>query len=255
MNEKVQELKYKAATLAHSVDLIHCFLNPYKNEWDWSNIIYNQYPELREKIAGIKKVSDRKTVELAFFKELIESNKIDLAAKAKIFQSSWNKVGVSVFAALANIVETDWQGITEVVASVSLNPINPRFIESSTFDIFYGSSPELANGTAVHEIFHFIYFKKWREIFPKTKKREFDAPYLVWHLSEMVPGIVLNDIRLQKVFKHKFHSYDVYESAFLDEKPLLSYLQNFYNNRKDFADFLQESWEFVQKNKKFIQSL
>jgi len=104
-------------------------------------------------------------------------------------------------------------------------------------------------------LLHFVYFKKWHKIFPKTKHREFDSPYLVWHLSEMVPAIVLNDSRLQKIFKYKFGSYDIYENAILDKKPLLSYLQKFYDNRKDFEDFLKNSWDFTKENKEFIQSL
>ena len=65
---------------------------------------------------------------------------------------------------------------------------------------------------AIHEILHFIYFEKWKKVFPKTQEKEFDAPHLVWQLSEMVPGIILNDKRVQNVFKYKFDSYKEYEN-------------------------------------------
>jgi hypothetical protein len=253
---KFPQLKYRASTLDQSVGSIHGFLNPYKNEWDWSDIIYKSYPDLEPLIKAIKKVSDRKQIEEDYFKKFVTDNRINLKDIAGIFQASWDKNGKEIFEILAEIVEIDWAEIpSEIVASVSLNPINPRFIKSSTFDIFYGSSSERAKSTTIHEIFHFIYFKKWREIFPKTKEREFDAPCLVWHLSEMIPGIVLNDDRLQEVFKHKFHSYDVYEGAVIDGKLLLSSLQNFYDERKDFDDFLKNSWDFAQRNQKIIQTL
>ena len=71
----------------------------------------------------------------------------------------------------------------------------------------------------------------------------------------MVPGIILNDKRIQKVFKHKFDSYKEYGNFKLNGKPLLSYLQDFYDGRKDFADFLKKSWKFVKKHKKEINSI
>lgn len=256
MNKTIPKLKYQASTLDQSLGSIHGFLNPYKNEWDWSDIIYKEYPVLKTRLKGIKKVKDRKVAELSFFKEFIKTNDINLKNIAETFQCSWDKDGNEFFIRLAEITEADWTGIPkEVIASVSLNSINPRFIQNSTFDLFYGSSLKFAKSTSVHELFHFIYFNKWRQVFPKTKEREFDAPRLIWHLSEMIPKIVLNDQRLQKIFRHEFHSYDIYENAVLDDKPLLSYLQNFYNKRKDFEDFLKNSWDFVQKNKKIIQAL
>lgn len=65
----------------------------------------------------------------------------------------------------------------------------------------------------------------------------------------MAPKIVLNDQRLQKISRHEFHSYDIYENAVLVDKPLLSYLQNFYDKRKDFEDFLKNSWDWFCKLK------
>jgi len=256
MKNKVPRLKYIASTLGQSVGSIHGFLNPYKNEWDWSDIIYKEYPGLREKLKGIKKIGDRKIAELNFFNEFIKTNKIDLKEITKTFQNSWDKNGDEIFAQLSEIVEANWSKLSkEIIASVSLNPINPRYIQSSTFDLFYGSSTKWAKSTSIHELFHFIYFSKWRQIFPKTKDRDFDSPRLVWHLSEMVPTIVLNDSRLQMIFKNEFHSYDIYENAMINDKPLLSYLQDFYDSRKDFENFLRNSWDFVQKNQEFIQDL
>lgn len=55
---------------------------------------------------------------------------------------------------------------------------------------------------SLHEILHFIYFEKWKQIFPQTNEKEFECPGLVWELSEMVPPIVLSDERMQKIFRH-----------------------------------------------------
>lgn len=252
----IPRLKFVAATLSESVNSIHGFLNPYKNEWDWSDIIYQEYPAIENKIKGIKKIRDRKTAELAFFKQYIKTRKIDLIEISSKFQASWDKVGSKVFTVLSDIVEEDWTKIPkEIIAHVSLNPINPRNIQKSSFDIFFKYTPAMVKSTATHEILHFIYFKKWQKVFPKTKNKELDAPYLAWHLSEMVSGIILNDKQMQAVFKHNFHSYDIYEQTKLNGKPLLSFIQKIYDNRSNFEDFLKKSWKFVLEHDKFIRSL
>jgi hypothetical protein len=57
----------------------------------------------------------------------------------------------------------------------------------------------------------------------------------------MVTGTVLNDKLIQNVFKNKFPSYIEYENFKIKGKPILSYLQEMYDNRKDFSDFLKKS--------------
>jgi hypothetical protein len=106
----------------------------------------------------------------------------------------------------------------------------------------------------LHEIFHFIWFEKWKEVFPKYDKGEFEFPHLIWKLSEMVPLAVLSDIRIQKIFKHKPYAYSEWRSKQIDGKPLLKYLKDIYNQRKSFADFMRVSWEFVQKHEKEIKA-
>jgi hypothetical protein len=56
---------------------------------------------------------------------------------------------------------------------------------------------------ALHEILHFIWFEKWKEIFPEHNKKEFESPHLAWKLSEMVPLAILSDSRIQNIFRHK----------------------------------------------------
>ena len=61
-------------------------------------------------------------------------------------------------------------------------------------------------------------------------------------------------VKVQKVFKHKFYCYREYEKIRIEGKPLLKHLQNYYNNKKDFEDFLRNSWKFVKKHKKDIKT-
>lgn len=252
----IPKVEFSVAPIDKIFSLIHHFLNPAKGDWDWSNAIYRNYPKLKNKLQNIKDKKKRKEIEYRFFTEVFKKERIELEKRAKIFQREWNKINDNVMLVLSELVEQEWsERDKKIFARISLNPICPRYIKQRTFDLFYKQKPKYMKSVAIHEILHFIYFEKWKKVFPKTKEKEFDAPHLVWQLSEMVPGIVLNDKRVQNVFKYKFDSYKEYENFKLNGKPLLSYLQDFYDNRKDFADFLKKSWKFVKKYEKEINSI
>jgi hypothetical protein len=252
----IPKVEVRVAQIDKIFFLIHEFLNPAKNQWDWSNSIYRNYPELKSKLQNFKDKKKRKEIEYFFFTEVFKKERIKLEKRAKIFQREWNKINDNIMLVLSKVVEQEWSDKDKkIFARISLNPICPRYIKQKTFDLFYKQKSKYMKSVAIHEILHFIYFEKWKKVFPKTQEKEFNAPNLVWHLSEMVPEIILNDKRVQNVFKYKFDSYKEYENFKLNGKPLLSYLQDFYDNRKNFADFLKNSWKFVKKYEKEINSI
>ena len=252
----IPKVEFSVAPIDKIFSLIHYFLNPARGDWDWSNAIYKNYPELKSKLQNVKDKKKTKEVEYRFFTEVFKKERIELEKRAKIFQIEWNKINDDIMLVLSKVVEQEWSDKDrKIFARISLNPICPRYIKQRTFDLFYKQKPQYMKSVAIHEILHFIYFEKWKKVFPKTKEKEFDAPHLVWQLSEMVPGIILNDKGVQNVFKYKFGSYKEYENFKLNGKPLLSYLQDFYDNRKDFADFLKKSWKFVKQHEKEINSI
>jgi hypothetical protein len=242
MLKNFPKVEFSIAPLNKIFSLIDFFLNPTKKQWDWSIAIYKNYPELKNKLKDVKNKTERKEIEYKYFQMIFKIKRKEFEKKRKIFQKEWNKLNDDVMLVLSKVVEQDWpEKDKKIFARVSLNPICPRYIKQRTFDVFYEQKPNYMKSVAIHEILHFIYFEKWKRVFPKTKEKEFDAPHLVWQLSEMVPKIILSDKRVQKVFRYKFDSYKEYE--------------NFKLNRKDFADFLKKSWKFVKKHEKQINSI
>jgi hypothetical protein len=256
MKHNIPKVKFEVAPLDSIFHVIHHFLNPPKKQWDWSSAIYNAYPDLSSRISGIKDKKKRREAEYAFFRETYEKEMPLLEKQRDEYQSEWDRISDKVMDVFTEVIEQEWPDKDTVMhARVSLNPICPRFIKTRTFDVYYKQDSNRMKATAIHELLHFIYFEKWKSIFPETKPREFDSPYLVWHLSEMVPRVILNDKRFQDIFQHEHGSYKVYEKATIEGKPLLSYLQGFYDQRTNFEDFLRKSWQFVQSHKKEIKAL
>ena len=50
----IPKVEFSVAPIDKIFSLIHHFLNPAKGDWDWSNAIYWNYPELKNKLQNIK---------------------------------------------------------------------------------------------------------------------------------------------------------------------------------------------------------
>ena len=248
------KVKFYLSSMNYSFPAIHNFLNSKSGEWDWSKFVYLEYPKLKEKLKNVKSKRERKKIEYSFFKDLLLKNEKHLFTKAKIFQKEWDKINDPVMITLSKVVEKEWpKKDIQVLALLSLNPICPRDIKKRSFEIFYKQTVEEMKATVIHELFHFIYFEKWKEVFPKTKESEINSPHLVWKLSEIVTGVVLNDKTIQKVFTHKFKTYNEFENQRINKRLLLSYMEEFYDRRKSFKDFLINSHNFIKKNKEELK--
>lgn len=252
----IPKVKFEVAPLEHYIKHVCHFLNPGRGDWDWSNIILKNYPKLKEKLRKIKAKKQRNKTTYNFFREMEKNKKLEFIKNKKKFKKEWGKINDKVMRTLSVIVETKWpKNSVEITCFLTLNPICPRDIKKRTFDLFYKSNIWKMKAISLHEILHFIYFEKWKQIFPKTKEREFEAPHLIWFLSEMVPPSIQKDRKIQKIFKHKPLVYKELEKCKINGKPLLKHIQEFYDKRKDFADFLKQSWKFVKKHEKEIKKL
>ena len=141
----------------------------------------------------------------------MRNNKKELERKRESFQKEWNKINNRFMETLSKILEIDWpKEDKKILACVSLNPICPRDIKKRYFDIYYQGDVDWMKSLVMHEVLHFLWFEKWKQIFPKTSEKHFNTPYLEWQLSEMVPKIILSDKRIQKIFEHKPGVYKEY---------------------------------------------
>jgi len=208
---------------------------------------------LKISLEGIHDNEQRENAAHKFFDDLFVLEKVALREKASFSQTEWDKINDNAMAALSEVVEQKWPNEDKVIrAEVSFNPISPYNLRSRSFSVFYKASPAGTNGTAFHELLHLIYFEKWKTVFPKTPESGFRSPHLVWVLSEMMPGVILNDERIQNVFKHEFRSnWDMMELK-IKGRPAMSYIREFYDGRKDFEDFLRRSYAFAKVHEKEI---
>lgn len=242
------KVKFVDISISKEVDWIHGFL--FQNEWGWGRYIIKKHPKIK-KIFSFKKEEDQvkflRNYLIQFKKDnqkLVEKNKTK-------YQAEWRKIEKDFFILLSEIMQIDWPKNKRIIkAMISVNPICPRFLDDWSFSIFYDYKKRShAMEVIMHECCHFLYFEKWKKMYPKMNHKKFESPYLEWHLSEIIAPTVLNDQRIKKLLKQKAFFYEEHEKIKINNKKVPQYFTELYNKNKNFEQFLDKSYKVIKKNK------
>lgn len=244
--------------LSTEADWIHGFL--FQNKWGWGKYILKKHPDIK-KIYSIEKEDDQ----IKFLKKyIIDCRRFDkdiIENNRKKYQKAWNKVEKDYFKLLSEIISTEWpKNKKNIKAMISINPICPRFLNNWSFFLFY-KYEKIGNAIEVimHECCHFLYFEKWKQVFPNAKTKTFDYPYIEWHLSEILTPIILNDQRVQKLLNKKADFYDEYKKIYIGKNNLIKHFELLYKNhiteQSNFDDFLKNAYSEIKKYKNKFKNL
>ena len=109
---------------------------------------------------------------------------------------------------LEKTLKIKWPKKEKITCHVGLLPVCPRDIEGRTFIINYGINKENLIATCIHEICHFFYFEKWKEIYPNYKNEEFENKSLIEILREYV-----NNYSIDEAIKKGYELFKKYENT------------------------------------------
>lgn len=156
------------------------------------------YPKLKE---ILKKSKNEKEDLKLFFENFEKENKDKLVEVVEKTKKLWLPLNDKIMKAFEEVNEIKWmKKYKDFTARITLSPVCPRYLEYNAFDIFYRFDEKNIIDTFLHEISHFIFFEKLKEVYPKINSEEFEHPHLVWKMSEIMPGIILQDKRIQEIF-------------------------------------------------------
>ncbi|HAM88776.1 TPA: hypothetical protein DDY55_04140 [Candidatus Falkowbacteria bacterium] len=244
----IPKIKFKLPTLEREANMLYGFCHPRPTGWDWSGRVYKQHPELKKLVVGIKNKDKFFDQCSKYANKFIKENKKELKGAVADFQKEWDKFGEKYLKILSKHFETNYPKNKKIIiAYVSINPICPRFLDEWSFNVQY-NRPEYMRRIATHEIMHFLHFKKWLEVFPNTKRKEMDSPYLVWKLSEILAPIISNHHpEIHKMVKAYSPGYKEFQDIKIGGKKLIPYFENLYKkhltSKNSFEDFLKLCWE------------
>lgn len=216
-----------------------------------------RYPELLEELKKVKKAEEKFKVCENFAKKIHRKNKKIMEAFQKEIQSKWNKINDPFLKTLSSHFQTDWpKNKKEIVGYVSILHVFPRFLDEYSFCLGYKNIDENIEVSA-HEIVHFLWFKKWKEVFPEIKRSDYESPNLVWRLSEIIVQIILQtEPKIKKLIKPEGWDYDSFKKIKIGKLSmtdhfLKKYLQ-FLETEKDFGMVMKRLWKETQKHEEKI---
>jgi len=178
---------------------LHFFLftgNPFKEEF--LGQIAEYHPELHKDLAG-KSDLEGKVILDQYLTKFYQDHQDQVETSIANVEKIWRPIEEKVGEALSKQCSTDWEGISDLTAIVGITEICPRDLDAKVFQFFYLQYPFQALATTLHEITHFIYFKKWAELFPKDHKDSREAPHKYWHLSEILVSVFNNDEKMKSL--------------------------------------------------------
>ncbi len=218
-------------------------------------MIFRDHPRLKKILSKTPESKKVRTIKDYIHKYCKENeNRIKLALEEQ--KSAWNEVGDKVLATLASIFNTDWEGISELTWDVGVIQMYPRDLDENLFQTYYEQYTFQALPMALHELTHFIYFKKWRELFPNDAEDTFEAPHQFWFLSELMDPIINAEERLRLLIPDAEIYHDpMYHTNPLDEKNKNITIHGYFTQKyleykqdgKTIEDFLTFAREKIQE--------
>lgn len=253
-------VRFKLPSVKRETEVLAMFCKPHESVWDWSDVVYKSHPELKTALQGKKTARTIYAAVYAYASRCITQDKESLEEIVATYQEEWDEIQGTYLKILSDLMETDYPKDRKIItAYVSIVPIYPRFLYEWAFNVGSRNHASMVP-IAMHEILHFLYFKKWLEVFPNTRRRELDAPYLVWKLSEILDPIILNNTReIQALRRHKHEQYEEFEGLKIGKKSLVRHFEELYRNhlktKTSFEDFLKIAWSEAQKHRRILENV
>jgi len=237
-----KKAEFKVMTLEENIDLVKYAYNEKDKTIDTYKYVTGLFPELKE----IKKDLDiNKQIEDIVNKRYYDNFDL-LNQKITEYTNIWNKYNDIYLKSLSEYFDISNLKVSKIIANVGIIPIFPRYLDTYSFSIGIVDEEKLIETTS-HEILHFFWFEKWKEMFPNYKKEEFETPNLIWKYSEMVVDPILNSKIFKDIFKINYKAYDSFYGLYDQEVKVMDKLKEIYNENTSISNKILLGYEYIKK--------
>jgi hypothetical protein len=202
------------------------------------------FPEL----ASVHLDSDKKEVE-KLIEEVVskdyETYKDRIDDETKRYEELWNNYNDTYFKELINYLKIDCN--KEITCKVGLLPVFPRYLDDFSFCLGTGLEIEKIISVIAHESLHFLWFIKWKQLFPKCPRREYDSPYITWQYSEMVTDPILNNKPFKDILNINERSYDSFYELYDGKELVMDKLRYLYSKNISIEEKIKEGFKYIME--------
>lgn len=253
MTSKTPAVSFELIDIDRETELFYSFIKRSR----FAFLFDKFFPELVkiQKECGDKEECVKKFKE--FLENLYNKTKESMSFFKGEIQFEWGKIGSDFLETLSKHFETEWPKDKPVIIGYISNlPVYPRFLDQYQFCVGYENIAKSIEVSA-HEILHFLWFKKWKEVFPEIDRSEYESPRLVWRLSEIMDPIILQcHPKIKELIKPKKWGYSSFKEIKIGELSMTEHFKQIYlesvSAGNDFATTLKKLWSEAQKHEEEI---
>lgn len=166
----------------------------------------------------------------------------------------WDLVCEDVFSILSKEFDLKLPSNKPINAEFTLNVVCPRYLDKWAFDINYRKNNNEIILICIHEIIHFIWFEKWRYIFPNVKDYEYNAPSLSWLFSEIAIDAIMKESDLYKYCYVDKPAYKHFYGKCIDDIDIMEFFRKLYKDN-NMSEFMIKGYDFILDSKDFFDKL
>lgn len=237
---------FKEMSLEENIDNIKWMFFDTNGELSIRDTVIQYFPDLKELINLESKEEIYNNIE-KLIKECYEYSLEKIKLDVKKYNDIWIGYNDNYFSELIKYLNIDWPSDKPViVARVGLIPVFSRYLDDFSFDLSFSLDSEKVVEVTAHETLHFLWFEKWKELFPNSKREEYDSPHLVWKYSEMVTDPILNSKPINKVLKIEEKAYDSFYNIKDGKYNLMGKLKMIYGSNQSIEEKIIKGFEYIK---------
>jgi len=254
-NAPLPKVEFELASVEDQAGIIKRFYE--RDNARWIPMFTHAFPQLKDAIDKSQSDEDKFIACKTIVETKINTQREKLLEAQVMLENEWGLINNLFLSALSQHFETEWPIDKKIMkAKVSILPIFPR--DLNTYSFYVGiRDAEREIETTAHEIVHFLWFKKWKEVFPEIPREQYEIPHLVWRLSEIMDPIILQcHPEIKKLIKPKGWGYTSFEKIKIGDIGMTEHFKNLYlksvDEGKSFDDILRICYAEAQKYEKEI---
>lgn len=241
------KIEFREMTLEENINFIKYIYFQNNDVLPLHDYTIECFPKLANIDNNLSKENIYKEIEKIVAEYYIK-NKDRIKEETKRYNILWEKYNDKYFEELSIYLNVDWpRNIDKIIGTVGLMPVSPRYLDDFSFSVNIGIKDEQIIELCAHETLHFLWFEKWKEMYPKTPKYEYEAPYLVWQYSEMVTDPVLNNKPFKEIFDFTECGYDSFYELEDGDTKVMDNLRKIYSKNIPIEEKITIGFEYINK--------
>lgn len=242
----IPKIVFEPLTLEQNIDLVKWAYFEDNDSLNLHELTINMFEELKIIDKNYTKEQIYLLIEEIVTKKYNE-NKEKINKEVDKYNEMWRKYNDEYFKELSKYLNINWPKELKIINGfVGIIPVCPRYLDTFDFSLSINTKEQDLVRISAHETCHFLWFQKWKSLYPNIPRYEYDSPYNTWKYSEMVVDPIINSKEITKILKIKEKAYDsFYQKKDKNNNYMMEELNKIYKTNKKIEDKIIEGFNYI----------